>query len=140
MNNNIRNMILYIYAHMYILWCSVAKSCLTLCDPVDCSPTRLLCPWDFPEKNTRMLNGVDCHFLLQWIFQAQGSNPHLLHWQTASLSFAIESQGKSICIRERILYKQEQNTHIFLTHRVFTKLIICRTREYISKFIIRSKF
>ena len=24
-------------------------------------PTRLLCPWDFPGKNT----GVDCHFLLQ---------------------------------------------------------------------------
>ena len=23
--------------------------------------TRLLCPWDFPGKNT----GVDCHFLLQ---------------------------------------------------------------------------
>ena len=24
-------------------------------------PNRLLCPWDFPGKNTR----VDCHFLLQ---------------------------------------------------------------------------
>jgi len=23
-------------------------------------PARLLCPWDFPGKNT----GVDCHFLL----------------------------------------------------------------------------
>ena len=27
-------------------------------------PTRLLCPWDFPGKNT----GVDCHFLLHRIF------------------------------------------------------------------------
>ena len=26
---------------------------------MDCSPTRLLCPWDFPGKNT----GVSCHFL-----------------------------------------------------------------------------
>ena len=26
-------------------------------------PTRLLCPWDFPGKNT----GVDCHLLLQCI-------------------------------------------------------------------------
>ena len=26
-------------------------------------PTRLLCPWDFPGKNT----GMDCHFLLQGI-------------------------------------------------------------------------
>ena len=32
--------------------------------------TKLLCPWDFPGKNT----GVDCHFLLQGIFPTQGSN------------------------------------------------------------------
>ena len=37
--------------------------------------TRLLCPWDFPGKDT----GVGCHFLLQWIFPTQGSNPGLLH-------------------------------------------------------------
>ena len=42
-------------------------------------PTRLLCPWDSPGKNT----GVSCHFLLQRIFLTQGSNPCLLcllHW------------------------------------------------------------
>ena len=32
-------------------------------------PSRLLCPWDSPGKNT----GVDCHFLLQGIFPTQGS-------------------------------------------------------------------
>ena len=37
----------------------VAQFCPTLCDPMD--PTRLLCPWNFPGKSTR----VDCHFLLQ---------------------------------------------------------------------------
>ena len=47
--------------------------CLTLCDPMDW-PTRLLCPWDSPGKNT----GVGCHALLQGIFPAQGSNPCLL--------------------------------------------------------------
>ena len=41
----------------------------------DCSPTRLLCPWDFPGKNT----GVDCNFLLQGIFLTQGLNLCLLH-------------------------------------------------------------
>ena len=41
-------------------------------------PTRLLCPWNFPGKNT----GVDCHFLLHRIFPTQGSN---LHWQVDSL-------------------------------------------------------
>ena len=48
-------------------------------------PTRLLCPWQFPGKNT----GVARHFLLQGIFPAQGLNPHLLrllHWQVGSLS------------------------------------------------------
>ena len=44
----------------------------------------LLCPWDFPGKNT----GVNCHFLLQGIFLTQGLNLRLLgllHWQASSL-------------------------------------------------------
>ena len=57
--------------------CSFAHSCLTLCDPMDCKPARLLCPWDSPGRKTR----VGCHFLFQGIFPTQGSNPHLLHWQ-----------------------------------------------------------
>ena len=42
-------------------------------------PTRPLCPWDFPGKNT----GVGCHALLQGIFPTQGSELcllHLLNW------------------------------------------------------------
>ena len=57
----------------------VAQSCLTLQFP-GLLPTRLLCPWNSPEKNT----GVGCHALLQGIFRTQGSNPSLfslLHWQ-----------------------------------------------------------
>ena len=50
------------------------RSYLTLCDPVDCSLPRLLCPWDFPGKNI----GVGCHFLLQEIFLSQESNRRLL--------------------------------------------------------------
>ena len=38
-------------------------------------PTGLLCPWDFPGKDTR----VDCHFLLQGIFPPQGLNLGLLY-------------------------------------------------------------
>ena len=47
-------------------------------------PTKLLCPWDPPDKNT----GVGCHILLQGIFPTQGSKPHLLclrHCQVGSL-------------------------------------------------------
>ena len=42
--------------------------------PYRLEPTRLLCPWGFPGKNT----GVACHFLLQKIFLTQGSNSCLL--------------------------------------------------------------
>ena len=45
---------------------------------------RLLCPWNFPGKNT----GAGCLFLLQGIFLTQGLNSHLfslLHWQEDSL-------------------------------------------------------
>ena len=44
-------------------------------------PTRLLCPWDFPGKNT----GVGCHFLLQGIFLTQDWNLCPLHCQADSL-------------------------------------------------------
>ena len=46
-------------------------------------PTRLLCPWNYPGKNT----GVGCHFPLQCIFPTQGSNLCLLCWQASSLPF-----------------------------------------------------
>ena len=48
----------------------VAQSCLTLCDPMDCS-----LPGSFSGKST----GVGCHFLLQGIFPTQESNPGLPH-------------------------------------------------------------
>ena len=56
----------------------MVKSCFFLL------PVRLLCPWDFPGKNT----GRGCHFLLQGIFPTQGSNQPLLHWQVDSLSLS----------------------------------------------------
>ena len=42
--------------------------------PHELQPAGLLCPWNFPSKNT----GVGCHFLLQGIFLTQGSNLYLL--------------------------------------------------------------
>ena len=40
-------------------------------------PTRLLCPWVSPGKNT----AVGCHSLLQGIFLTQGSNLGLPHYR-----------------------------------------------------------
>ena len=66
--------------------CLVDKSCLTLCDSMDCSPARHLCPWDFLGKST----GVGGHLLLQGIFPAQGLNWSLLHWQVGCLPWSHE--------------------------------------------------
>ena len=52
----------------------VAQSCLIFAAPWTLKPTRLLCPWNSPCRNA----GVDCHFLLQWIFLTQGLNLGLL--------------------------------------------------------------
>ena len=62
-----------------------AHSVLSLCDPTALQPARFLCPWDFPVKDI----GGSCHFLLQGIFQTQGSKLHLLcllRWQGDSLA------------------------------------------------------
>ena len=68
--------------------CYVAS--VVMCDSLRCYglwPARLLYPWDYPGKNTRM----GCHALLQGIFPTQGSNSNLLclmYWQADSLTLA----------------------------------------------------
>ena len=57
---------------MYVLF---AESCPSLCDPMDCSPTRLLYSWNSPGKNTR----VGSYSLLQGIFLTKRLNVALLH-------------------------------------------------------------
>ena len=54
--------------------CLVTQSCLTLCDPVDCSPPGSSVHGIFQTRIT----GVGCHALLQGIFLMQGLNPRFL--------------------------------------------------------------
>ena len=69
------------YKHV---WCSVVFNSFRLHGRMRLMElSRLHSPWNFPGKNT----GVDCYFLLQEIFPAQGSNLSLLchlHWQAVS--------------------------------------------------------
>ena len=44
-----------------IVFVLVSKLCPTLLQFLGLEPSRLLCAWDFPDKNTR----VGCHFLFQ---------------------------------------------------------------------------
>ena len=60
---------------IYLVLCLVTQSCLTLRDPMDCSPSGSSVHGDSPGKNTR----VGCHALLQAIFPIQGLNPGLPH-------------------------------------------------------------
>ena len=62
--------------------------------PCGLQPTRFLCPWDFPGRNTT----VGYHFLLQGIFPTQGSSLlHLLHWQGESLPLHNSRHLLSTC-------------------------------------------
>ena len=63
--------------------------------PYELKPTRLLCPWNSPGKNT----GVGCHFLLWGIFPTQESNLcllHLLHWEAGSFYHWDTQEAQSV--------------------------------------------
>ena len=55
--------------------CLVGQSCLTLCNPMDCSPPGTSVHGDSPGKNT----AVGCPAFLQGKFPTQGLNPGLPH-------------------------------------------------------------
>ena len=75
---------------------SIVSNCL---QPCGLKLTRLLCPWDFPGKNT----GVGCHFLLPGIFPTQGSNP-LSSPASAGKFFTTVPPGKPVCAVASFIY------------------------------------
>ena len=89
--------------------CVCAQSCPTLCDPMDCSPPRILSPWDFPGKDT----AVGYNFLFQGIFPTQRLNH--VSWIS--------------CIGRQILYHIE----IFIStscHRLFYGYLFLKSIMY----------
>ena len=78
------------YDHLRCAW---LPGCLSLWPPWTVThQASLLCPWNFPGKNT----GVSCHALFQGIIPTQGSNPGLPHaGQRIQVDFlSCESPGK----------------------------------------------
>ena len=72
------------------------QSCLTPCDTMDCmQPTRILCSWDSPGKNT----GVRCHALLQGIFLTEGSNSGLPHSRRILYQLSVCVLSRFSCVR-----------------------------------------
>ena len=79
-----------------------AQSCPILCNPMDCCPPGSSAHGIFQARNP----GVVCPFLLQDIFPAQGSNPHLLHllhWQADSLPLA--PPGKPMALEKGLCWE-----------------------------------
>ena len=71
--------------------------CWTLWDPYKPLPTRLLCPWDSPGKNT----GVGCHALLQGIFLMQRLSSHflcLIQWSLMSPNISTTCEAINMVI------------------------------------------
>ena len=81
-------------------------SCVRLfLNPWMTAPPRLFCPWGFSGKNI----GLGCHFLLQGIFQTQGSN------LAGSINFSTD---------RRILYQRA--TREVKRHLTFMQNPICK--------------
>ena len=61
-------------------------------------PTRFLCLWNFPGKNT----GVGCHALLQGIFQTQGLNLDLVHCRP--VLYCLSHLGSPVARKGHAIY------------------------------------
>ena len=77
---------------MSIVLCLVTQSCLTLCDPMDCSLPGSSVHGDSLAKNTE----VGCHALLQGIFPIQESNWGLLY--CGQILYQLSQQGIGIVL------------------------------------------
>ena len=60
--------------------------------PYGLQPSRVLCPWYFPGKNT----GVGCHALLQGIFPTQGLNSHLMSPALTGMFFTFNATWEAL--------------------------------------------
>ena len=83
--------------------CSVVSDSLR---PCGLSPTRLLCPWNSPGKNTR----VGSCSLLQGIFETQGLNPGLLHYRW--ILYCLSHQGSILEVLGCNAHKGDQIPNI----------------------------
>ena len=91
-----------------------AQLCLTLFDPMDCSPPI------FSVHSLGKNTGVSGHALLQGIFPTQGLNPGLPHCR--QIHYHLSHQG-SLRILEWITFLLQQN---FLTRESNQGLLNCR--------------
>ena len=118
----------------------VAQSCPTLLWPRGVEPTRLLCLWDFPGKNT----GVGCHFLgfhsfkqrfvdlcaMSQILKTQIQNEFDSHYRKLASLSLLPSINYFLKSHSFVLYLQQiQSNFIVVIHPGSTTLRIGRATD-----------
>ena len=103
--------------------CLVTQSCLTLCNPMDCSPPGSSAHGDSPGKNT----GVSCHALLQGNLPNPGIKCRSLSLQENSLPSELpgnfENTGVgSLSLLQGILPTQESNQGLLHCRQILHQL------------------
>ena len=110
-----------IHTHTHPVLCLVPQPCLTLCDPVDCSPSGSSVHEDSAGKST----GVGYHALLRGIFPTPGIEPRSPTMQVDSLP--SEPPGKPMNTGVGSLSLLQG---IFLTQELRWGLLHCRRILY----------
>ena len=95
----------------------ITLSCLTLCDPMDCSLPGSSVHGNSPGQNT----GVGCHALLQGIFPTQGSNLGLPHCRR--ILYHLEPLLYAI-LPSSALPRQAKKSFSFTAERVWLDLLL----------------
>ena len=85
-------------SHLCVRACSASSVMSNSLKPYGLQPTRLLCPWNYPGKNT----GVGSHSLLQEIFPTQGSNLDFRHCRQNLYQLSHQGSTPFHCIVEWI--------------------------------------
>ena len=91
--------------------------------------TRLLCPWDFPGKNTR----VGCHFLLQELFPTQGLNLGLPHCRHTLYRLSHQGSIRKESQRKAMPKNGQTNAQLHSSHMlVMLKILQGTLQQYVN--------
>ena len=105
--------------------CLVAQSCLTLCNPLDCSPPGSSVHGDSPGKNI----GMGCHALHQGIFPTQRSNPGPQHCRRILYHLSHQRSPKNTGMGKLSLLQGN-----FVTQELNRGLLHCRQIHYLLSY------